>query len=360
MTRKVIVFVHGLGGWGPDENILDYWDSSLLQTHFEDSLVYIASVGAISSNWDRACELYYQIKGGIVDYGEHHSAKYQHKRWGKTHKGFYPEWSQDKPIVLIGHSMGGQTIRALEKLLHLGDPMERRVSGDNVSELFRGDSKSRIESLVTISTPHLGSPLFDKVGPYLTDRIKDYILKTGAAINGFPGFNTFYDMDIDHFDINKNDYETWHEYRRRVKNNVVWSRDYKDISSWDLSPNGSREFNESSPAVYPRTKYLAISTYSTWRIPLLGLHIPKFSTLPWLKFPGAFMGEPNDGLVPLASSRGPVSSIKWKPGDSVECSMWYYHDVNLDHMQVLGVFTIFGDAKVANCYQTINRFLDCD
>jgi triacylglycerol lipase len=55
---------------------------------------YYASMGPISSNWDRACELYAQIKGTVVDYGQAHSAKYGHARYGKDYrgKGFYPAW----------------------------------------------------------------------------------------------------------------------------------------------------------------------------------------------------------------------------------------------------------------------------
>ena len=34
------------------------------------------SIGPISSNWDRAIEVYYQLKGGQADYGLSHSEKY--------------------------------------------------------------------------------------------------------------------------------------------------------------------------------------------------------------------------------------------------------------------------------------------
>ena len=35
--------------------------------------VHTAAVGPVSSNWDRACELYAQINGGTVDYGAAHA-----------------------------------------------------------------------------------------------------------------------------------------------------------------------------------------------------------------------------------------------------------------------------------------------
>ena len=42
------------------------------------SVVATAVVGPFSSNWDRAVELFYQIKGGCVDYGAAHAAANNH------------------------------------------------------------------------------------------------------------------------------------------------------------------------------------------------------------------------------------------------------------------------------------------
>ena len=47
---------------------------------------YSASVGPLSSNWDRACELYAQLMGTTVDYGAAHAAKHNHSRYGRTYK----------------------------------------------------------------------------------------------------------------------------------------------------------------------------------------------------------------------------------------------------------------------------------
>jgi triacylglycerol lipase len=48
---------------------------------------HYASMGPVSSNHDRACELYAQIKGLVVDYGANHSAFYKHARFGKNYTG---------------------------------------------------------------------------------------------------------------------------------------------------------------------------------------------------------------------------------------------------------------------------------
>jgi len=90
-----IVMVHGLFGWGNDELFrINYWGG---QNSLKDMLtkngytVFTPTIGSISSNWDRACELYAYLKGGIVDYGEEHSKKAGHSRYGRTYSGVYPK-----------------------------------------------------------------------------------------------------------------------------------------------------------------------------------------------------------------------------------------------------------------------------
>ncbi|MFR1189207.1 MAG: hypothetical protein ACLSDI_01565 [Oscillospiraceae bacterium] len=71
-----VVFVHGLMGWGQRAGInsmLPYWGMTTGSlTSYLNSLgyeTYSATVGPISSAWDRACELYAQFTGTTVDYG---------------------------------------------------------------------------------------------------------------------------------------------------------------------------------------------------------------------------------------------------------------------------------------------------
>ena len=75
-----LVLIHGFLGWGREEMAgYYYWGGrSDLESHLRDAghKVYTVSVGPISSNFDRAIEAFYQIKGGQVDYGIEHSKKY--------------------------------------------------------------------------------------------------------------------------------------------------------------------------------------------------------------------------------------------------------------------------------------------
>ena len=63
-----IVLIHGFMGWGPEEmGGYNYWGGA---TDYVELLrkdgytVFEVSVGPVSSNWERAVEVYYQLKGG--------------------------------------------------------------------------------------------------------------------------------------------------------------------------------------------------------------------------------------------------------------------------------------------------------
>nr|WP_307897845.1 hypothetical protein [Clostridium botulinum] len=140
-----IVLCHGCNGWGREENFGTiafqsryYWGGNLdLQQQLINKgfTTYTAAVGPLSSNWDRACELYAQIKGGKVDYGEAHAKKFGHARYGRTYRGFYPLWGTKdnkgniRKIHLIAHSQGGQTVRMLTQLLAKGSQEEKKYQG---------------------------------------------------------------------------------------------------------------------------------------------------------------------------------------------------------------------------------------
>ena len=84
-----VVFVHGLMGWGQRAGInavLPYWGMTTgslpdyLATQGYET--YAASVGPLSSAWDRACELYAQLVGARTDYGVKHAQDFGHERYG--------------------------------------------------------------------------------------------------------------------------------------------------------------------------------------------------------------------------------------------------------------------------------------
>ena len=169
-NAMVVLLVHGFGGWSREEmgGKFFYWGaqkdlaSELMEA--DGSLcVLTASVGPFSSVWDRAVELFYQIKGGRVDYGRAHSHAHKHERYGRTFPGLYPEWSEERPIHLLGHSMGGLTARALVQLLsqHGRDREEEDVFGD--LEYSDAINERWVRTVTTVACPHDGTPLLSVV-----------------------------------------------------------------------------------------------------------------------------------------------------------------------------------------------------
>ncbi len=92
-TNYKFVFVHGLSGWGSYDSqykIMPYWGmfgGDLMKYLNEQGYdCYAASVSPQGSAWDRACELYAQLTGRIVDYGREHSERCKHERYGTDYR----------------------------------------------------------------------------------------------------------------------------------------------------------------------------------------------------------------------------------------------------------------------------------
>ena len=58
-----------------------------------------------------------RASGVLVDYGAQQSARHGHARFGRRFPGLYRQWDAAHPVQLIGHSMGGQTVRMLVQML---------------------------------------------------------------------------------------------------------------------------------------------------------------------------------------------------------------------------------------------------
>ncbi|PWN90454.1 alpha/beta-hydrolase [Acaromyces ingoldii] len=149
--------------------------------------VVFAPIGPVSSIHDRACELFYGLQGGRVDYGEAHSRAHGHGRYGKTFgKPLLPGWGNDfalrsgddsssssagqarRGAHFMGHSLGGLTIVKLYELLSagffdeaLGITSDSRKSEDATSP---SPASFLMLSLTTVSSPHRGTPLVYSLG----------------------------------------------------------------------------------------------------------------------------------------------------------------------------------------------------
>jgi triacylglycerol esterase/lipase EstA (alpha/beta hydrolase family) len=358
-----IVMVHGLFGWGNDELFgINYWGghNSLKDLLTEKGYtVFTPTIGSISSNWDRACELYAYLKGGTVDYGEEHSNKAGHSRYGRTYPGVYPELGTEgknglKKIHLIGHSMGGETIRALAQLLENGDPDEIKHNTTDISPLLAGNHHW-IESITTIATPHDGSQEDEK-----KDTLEPHYHKFFAAIAAATGVthsdNPCFDFRMDQWGLKKQSYESFDSYVHRVFNSNLWKQT-KDLSIWDLSQEGAKELNswvKAQSDIY----YFSISCLDTHEDPLTKHQIPNINMDPLLLKSSTFMGQyttttgaqvkvdsswwPNDGIVSVISAIAPHQGSKDKivnydPDSTPEKGVWNYMGVidDVDHIEVV-------------------------
>ena len=171
MSGLRFIFVHGLSGWGSYDDAyrrMPYWGMRggdlIAFLRGEGFDCHAASVAPTGSAWDRACELYAQLAGTRVDYGEAHSRKYRHDRYGRDFSGcpLIPAWNETTRLVLFGHSFGGATVRLFSELLAHGDGEERMATAaDGLSPFFTGGMEACIHSIVTLASPMNGTTAYD-------------------------------------------------------------------------------------------------------------------------------------------------------------------------------------------------------
>ncbi len=195
-TNYSYVFVHGLMGWGERDiqyKLMPYWGmfGGELLNKLEDKGYdcYAPSVSGTASAWDRACELYAQLAGTVVDYGKLHSEQCGHDRYGTdyTGKAMLEKWDAENKINLLGHSFGGATMRVFATLMAIGNEAEvAATSPDEISPLFTGGKADWIYSLTSLSAPHNGTTAYELDTTYTENAdtaAYDMFIDNAIAIN---------------------------------------------------------------------------------------------------------------------------------------------------------------------------------
>tara|TARA_Y100000022_G_scaffold90978_1_gene78467 strand:- start:1771 stop:2973 length:1203 start_codon:yes stop_codon:yes gene_type:complete len=355
-NKNPIVLIHGFFGWGNEElGEYKYWGGKKdIQKMLEQNgyKVFNVSIGPISSNWDRAVEVYYQLKGGQVDYGLAHSKKYSltQKPSDKIYDGLYKEWGSENPVHLIGHSMGGQTARMLQYLLENEIYVDDTLGLKEESSLLGSSNRGWVTSITSLATPHDGSTLADivtKTFPFI-----QYFI----GVAGVVGTN-FYDFDLSQWNIERKSGETWSKYVQRMRSHNAWNT--KNISSWDLSLDGASELNtylNASPDVY----YFSYTFSATSKDEVTGYHTPNKDVFLLIRSRAKLLGSrivftnsgsetdstwwENDGIVNSRSMRGPTTGqngpdriVKYQPSGLLMKGQWYtFEPIKLDHYQSVG------------------------
>ena len=257
-TQHPVVFVHGLFGYGDYEDlnkIVPYWGYT--STNIVKYLsgygteCYSASLGPISSAWDRACELYAQLAGTVVDYGAKHAAEHGHDRYGRdyTKKGYgqlmRTKWSADNPVNLVGHSFGGATSRMLVQLLAEGNAEEQQYMKAHpelgkISPLFTGGKSDWVYSVTTIAAPSNGTTFIEAFPN--TIALASTLATTGAKALSLTSYRGVFDFQLEHFGIYAKSTDTL-----ATAINRVFSSDFlehNDNAFQDLTVDKAIEMNK--------------------------------------------------------------------------------------------------------------------
>ena len=322
-TNYTYVFVHGLMGWGEYDfiyKLMPYWGMfggdlmKYLRKQGYD--VHAASVAPSDSAWDRACELYAQLTGSVVDYGKAHSEKYNHDRFGEdfTGRALIENWSAEDKINLLGHSFGGATIRTLAYLMAEGDAEEKAASAEDISPLFTGGKADWIYSMTALAAPHNGTSSYNKGEIELDENGEEKIADPDTAA---------YDMYIDNaLELNKKLSISGETYYFSIpccmttqNEKGVWVPDESRMESL---------FVESSKEIGAYTGYTKGGFYidESW--------------------------QPNDGLVNTNSAKAPMyNPSKDFDENSITKGIWNVMPVyEGDHMSLQGGMTKNNDVRL--------------
>ncbi len=361
MNRHPIVFVHGLLGWGSRKLAgipyfgmagLAVFLARLATLNARRPRALFPSVGPISSNHDRACELFYQLKGGDVHYGPAHAAEHLHAEtiqgWAKGARPLFPQWDAAHPVHFVGQAQGASTVRLLQHLLAQRDFFVNRETGKPYPT-----SAGWIRSITTLSAVHNGTATAYIVGCSTNTGLigrhstAEYLVRSLLACAGdrsLPGFlqRRFFDLELGH----------WRDLSQFQRG--------KDNAAYDLSLHGAQDlaFIDDHPSTHyfsfitSKTKPLAGSNYQVpangmnlafryiaeelgcFTGPLAGLKYPVEDFQPWWQ---------NDGLVPVYSQDVP----RWgkprrverpAPDGPFRPGIWNIMDtLDMDHMETVAL-----------------------
>jgi len=174
----VIVLVGGFLAPRGDAQTRGYWGEALEKVVVPPGWrVVVAHPSPVASLHDRACQLFYQLKGGPTYYGLAHAAEHGHAAVdpcgassSNERVGLHPKWSAAQPVHFIAHSLGGNTVRFLLQLMREGHEClrysESRPGDLNTSADASASypTSAWVRSITCLCTPINGGPVVYGLG----------------------------------------------------------------------------------------------------------------------------------------------------------------------------------------------------
>lgn len=331
-TNYTYVLFHGVIGWGDYNPVLDqalpyfgllsYDVSDYLNLNGFNCCAVTHSI--LRGTWDRACETYAQLTGTRVDYGEAHSKKHHHPRYGRDYSScpLMTDWSSENKINLIGHSFGGESVRMFVELMSNGSEEERRTTTDGtLSELFKGGKGDWIYSVTSLSTPLNGTTLME------CRKNLDEIF--ASALQN--GNDVYFTNDLE--SASNIQFNKFMGSLLKVVSNMTEMGEYS--SAYELSVDGAIDLNEEigfEDDIY----YISRPTSVTQADPTGMYQVPRTGTDSALWMSSYLMGR-----MSLTTDKGHVIDSSWYENDGLVNTISEYapfddeyENVELDPSQI--------------------------
>ena len=357
MSSSPFILVHGIFGWGESEGankVFPYWGTTtgnaLNYLRNQGHEVYAPSVAPISGAWYTACELYAQLTGTTVDYGEYHASLCGQRRFGRTfEKPLFEGWGKDKKTHIIGHSYGASTVRLFVHILTHGAPEEVAYSGkDNVSPFFLGGKEDYLASVTSLCGSLNPTKTFDVARKYkLMSLIKNSLLGCAAVSSRTPLYGKVVDFRLERLGMNNTPGK-----KDKLPLKKVFEIEKKDFDAVykNLSTEGLQKLNdyiEISPNVpfisYPfnfikQSKNSKLITFDT-SFPVL------YAVTSLIFFDGYITGKGtdkiHDGLLEIEAAEHPADEpfTRYDPEKGLQKGTWNIMPLTFaDHGMPIGLF----------------------
>ena len=392
-TNYPVVLVPGVLGYGDQSfatKVLPYFGmtaGSVEKTIKSLNMdCFTATFGALSGIWDRACELYAQIKGGTVDYGKAHSEKYGTSRFGRTYEGFCPNFGEgeDNKVTLIAHGFGVPVARLLIYLMANGSKKEQAAGGKDMSDLFAGGHTTAVHALVSLAGINDGTTFLQALEYRLPGTYRALTIgglaysQIDSLLHG--GILKNHSVTSRHGNLLKLDFQKAGSFKDKLGLNESAVDGYlantRDNLFWELTTDGMAEFNK-CVRINPETYYIAYTGEVTRDygelLPerkVLGKHdtvmVARDTSRPSFVLPDRSAGllapaaalmctfknylpdaplvtpamAPNDGMVNTDFSLAPTTeeALGFQSAEACEPGVWYQMPVEAkNHLRFLGL-----------------------